>query len=197
MTLLTIDWSDPVADAAAGTERDIGSLWVFAIVIDARTTRSQRFVHRMQVPAARSIEAAVEPIGGLATAGVLALWSRWRGSCGHWVLHGEIAASALDALVARRLPASNLRDLHLGVEQDISDTVRRGWSGLGPLAEDPLALDHRLVTLDGPVTEPVDLRLPRHGGDRMVHATLRHGRPIPRIDTPRAAVAMPAAAGAR
>jgi hypothetical protein len=198
MTLLTIDWSDPLADAGGGTERDLGSLWVFAIVIDARTTRCQRFVHRVPAPAARSIDAAVEPIGGLATAGLLALWSRWRGSRGHWVLHGEVAASALDALVARRLPASNLRDLQLGVEQDISDTVRRGWSGLGPLADDPLALDHRLLTLDGPVTEPIDLRLARTGGDRMLHATLRHGRPTPRIDTPPAAtVATPVAAGLR
>ena len=113
------------------------------------------------------------------------------------VLHGEIAASALDALVARRLPASNHRDLQLGVEQDISDTVRRGWSGLGPLAEDPLALDHRLVTLDGPVTEPIDLRLARHAGDRMLHATLRHARPTPRIETAAAPIAVPVAAGIR
>ena len=90
--------------------------------------------------------------------------------------HGDVAAAALDALVAQRLPAANLRDLQLGVEQDIADTVRRGWSGLGPLADDHLAIAHRLLTLDGPVAEPIDLRLSRHGGDRVLHATLRYGR---------------------
>jgi hypothetical protein len=197
MPLLTIDWSDPLADAADATRSDLGSLWVFAVVIDARTTRSQRFVHRVPSPGARSIEATVEPSDGLATAGLIALWSRWRGSIGHWVFHGDIAATALDALVARRLPAANVRDLQLGVEQDIADTVRRGWSGLGPLADDHLAVAHRLLTLDGPVAEPIDLRLPRHGGDRQLHATLRFGSPTLGHDAPGAAVGVPSAVGAR
>jgi len=198
MTLLTLDWSDPLADASEPAERDLGSLWVFGVVIDARTTRSQRFLHRGPAPGARCMEATVEPIGGLATAGVIALWSRWRGSWGHWALYGDVAAAALDALVAQRLPAANLRDLQLGVEQDLADTVRRGWAGLGPLADDHLAIAHRLFTLDGPVSEPIDLRLSRHGGDRMLHATLRHGRTATvDLPTPRAAVATPAVVGGR
>ena len=183
MALLTLDWSDPLADAANATEEDLGSLWVFGVVIDARMTESQRVHPPGAAPGARSIEATVEPIGGLATAGLIALWSRWRGGCGHWVFHGDLAAAALDALVAQRLPAANLRDLQLGVEQDIADTVRRGWTGLGPLADDHLAVAHRLLTLDGPVAEPIDLRLSRYGGDRMLHASLRYGR-TPTVDLP-------------
>ena len=197
MPLLTIDWSDPLADAADATERDLGSLWVFAVVIDARTIGTRRFVQRVPAPGARSIEADVEPIRGLATAGLIALWSRWRGTCGNWVFHGDIAATALDALVAQRLPAANRRDLQLGVEQDITDTVRRGWSGLGPLGEDHLAVAHRLLTLDGPVAEPIDLRLVRSGGDRMLHATLRYGRPAPGLDARGADVAEPSAVAVR
>jgi hypothetical protein len=198
MALLTFDWSDPLADAADAPKRDLGSLWVFGVVIDAQTTRSQRFLRRVPAPGARSFETTVEPIGGLATAGLIALWSRWRGGCGHWVFHGDVAATALDALVAQRLPAANLRDLQLGVEQDIADTVRRGWTGLGPLADDHLAIAHRLVTLDGPVAEPIDLRLSRYGGDRMLHATLRYGRtPTVGLHTPRAAVATPSAVAVR
>ena len=197
MTHLTIDWSDPLADAPAATQRDIGSLWVVAVVLDGRTTRSQRFVHRVPTPEVRCIEATVEPARGLATAGLIALWSRWRGGRGQWVLHGDVAATALDRLVARRPPASNLRDLQLGVEQDIADTVRRGWSGLGPLADHHVAVAHRLLTLDGPVAEPIDLRLPRHGGDRTVHATLRYGRPLARREAPEPAVSAPLAGAAR
>ena len=82
-------------------------------------------------------------------------------------------------------------------EQDIADTVRRGWSGLGPLAEDHLAVAHRLLTLDGPVAEPIDLRLARYGGVRLLHATLRYGRPTPRLEVAGAVHAEPATAGAR
>ena len=198
MTHLAIDWSDPLAEAPDATERGLGSLWVFAVVIDARTTRTGRFVQRVPDPGARSVEADVEPIGGLATAGLIALWSRWRGSCGQWVFEGDTAAAALDELVAQRLPASNVRDLQLGVEQDIADTVRRGWSGLGPLADDHLAVAHRLLTLDGPVAEPIDLRLSRYAGDRPLHATLRYGRPTVDLRSPSVADAStPATAGAR
>lgn len=198
MALLTLDWSDPLADAADTTKEDLGSLWVFAVVIDARMTGSTRFIHRVPAPGARSIEVPVEPIGGLATAGLIALWSHWRGDCGHWVFHGDVAAAALDALVAQRLPATNLRDLQLGVEQDIADTVRRGWAGLGPLADDHLAVDHRLLTVDGPVAEPIDLRLSRHSGVRTLHVSLRYSRT--RTVDPhalRAGVATPSALAAR
>jgi hypothetical protein len=75
--------------------------------------------------------------------------------------------------------------------------VRRGWSGLGPIAEDHLAVAHRLLTLDGPVAEPIDLRLARHGGVRLLHATLRYGRPTPRIDAAGPAQVEPAVVGAR
>ena len=57
------------------------------------------------------------------------------------------------------------------------EALRRGWTGLGPLADDHLAVAHRLLTLDGPGAEPIDLRLSRYGGDRTLHATLRYGRP--------------------
>jgi len=176
MAFLTFDWSDPLADAADATEEDLGSLWVFGVVIDARTRGSQRFTRRVPAPGARSIEAIVEPIGGLATAGLIAVWSRCPGGRGQWVFYGDVAAAALDALVAQRLPAANLRDLQLGVEQDIADTVRRGWTGLGPLADDHLAVAQRLLTLAGPVVEPIDLRLSRHSGVRTLHASLRYGR---------------------
>jgi hypothetical protein len=197
MTHLTIDWSDPLADAGLATGRSLGSLWVFAVVVDARTSRTGRFVQPVPAPGARTLETVVEPVGGVATAGMIALWSRWRGSCGDWALQADVAATALDALVAQRLPATNHRDLQLGLEQDIADTVRRGWSGLGPLAEDHLAVAHRLLTLDGPGAEPIDLRLARYGGDRLLHATLRYGRSTPRLDVPAPAPPEPAAAGAR
>jgi hypothetical protein len=197
MTHLTIDWSDPLADAAPATERDLGSLWVFAVVVDARTTRSRRFVQLVPAPRGRTLRTVVEPVGGLATAGMIALWSRWRGGAGDWALHGDVAATALDALVAQRLPATSHRDLQLGLEQDIADTVRRGWSGLGPLAEDHLAVAHRLLTLDGPLAEPIDLRLARYGGVRLLHATLRYGRPTPRLEATEPAQAEPATVGAR
>ena len=198
MALLTLDWSDPLADAADATKEDLGSLWVFGVVIDARMTGSRRFIHRVPAPGARSIEVTVEPIGGLATAGLIALWSRWRGGGGHWVFYGDVAAKALDSLVAQRLPAANLRDLQLGVEQDIADRVRRGWTGLGPLADDHLAVAHRLLTLDGPVVEPIDLRLSRYNGERMLHASLRYGRTTTvDLHTPRAAVATPSVIAGR
>lgn len=193
MTRLDIRWSDPLADAPTTTERDLGSLWVFAVVVDARTTRSRRFAHRVPAPGSRSVDVAVEPVDGLATVGLVALWSSWRGSCGDWVFHGDVAATGLDALVAERVPAASHRDLQLGVEQDLTDRVRRGWSGLGPLAEDHLAVAHRLLTLDGPTAEPFDLRLPRYRGDRLLHATLRYGRPAVRTD----AAGLPIAAVAR
>jgi hypothetical protein len=67
----------------------------------------------------------------------------------------------------------------LGVEQDIADTVRRGWNGLGLVADHHLVASHRLLTVDSPMEQPVDLRLALTGGDLVVPATLRYSvRPV-------------------
>jgi len=174
MALLTMDWFIPLADSnggAAGISE--GSLWLFGLVIDATTLRSGRFVHPARSPLDRSMEIPIEPIDGLATAGLVAVWSRWEGDPGRWAANGAVAAATLNRLVARRTTAANLRDLQLGVEQDIADTVRRGWNGLGPVADDHLVAAHRLLTVDGPMEQPVDLRLALTAGDVVVPATVR------------------------
>jgi hypothetical protein len=56
----------------------------------------------------------------------------------------------------------------------VTDTVHRGWTGLGPLADRHLATAHRLFTLDGPVTEPLDLRLASRTGEQHLEGTLRY-----------------------
>jgi hypothetical protein len=122
------------------------------------------------------MEAQVEPIDGLATAGLVAVWSRWEGDAGRWATYGAVAAAALSRLVARRTSASNLRDLQLGVEQDFADTVRRGWNGLGLLADHHLVASRRLLTLDGPMEQPLDLRLALTEGDVVLPARLRYRR---------------------
>jgi hypothetical protein len=180
MALLTMDWFNPLAGAGASArDRDVGrpgSLWVFGVVVDARTMRSGRFVHATPSPRGRSIEATVEPIDGLTTAGLVAVWSRWEGDPGKWAAYGSVAARTLDRLVAGRTTAANLRDLQLGVEQDIADSVRRGWDGLGLVAEHHLVAAHRLVTVDGPMEQAVDLRLALTAGEVVVPATLRYPR---------------------
>jgi hypothetical protein len=179
MALLTMTWSDPLADAAGDAADTGGSLWMFGLVVDARTTGSGRFVHGARSPRHRSMEASVEPIDGLATAGLVAVWSRWEGDPGRWAAYGAVAAATLSRLVARRTTAANLRDLQLGVEQDIADTVRRGWNGLGLVADHHLVASHRLLTVDSPMEQPVDLRLALTGGDLVVPATLRYSvRPV-------------------
>lgn len=177
MTLLTMDWFNPLADADGGAVGGWGSLWVFGVVVDASAMGSRRFVRRTGSPRDRSIEAPVEPIDGLATAGLVAVWSRWEGDAGAWAAYGAVAAAALSRLVARRTPAPNLRDLQLGVEQDFADTVRRGWNGLGPLADHHLVASHRLLTLDSPMEQPFDLRLALAAGEVVLPATLRYPRP--------------------
>jgi hypothetical protein len=174
MALLKMDWFNPLADAGGGAVGSGGSLWVFGLVVDATTMGSGRFVHSARSPRDRSIEAPVQPIGGLATAGLVAVWSRWEGDPGKWAAHGAVAAATLSRLVARRTTAANLRDLQLGVEQDIADTVRRGWNGLGPVADEHLVAAHRLLTVDGPMEQPVDLRLALTAGEVVVPATLRY-----------------------
>lgn len=174
MALLTMDWFNPLADAGGHAVGGGGSLWVFGLVVDATTMGSGRFVDSARRPRDRSIEVPVEPIDGLAAAGLLAVWSRWEGDPGKWAAHGAVAAATLSRLVARRTTAANLRDVQLGVEQDIADTVRRGWDGLGLVADHHLVAAHRLLIIDSPMEQPADLRLALTAGEVVVPATLRY-----------------------
>jgi hypothetical protein len=176
MGLLTIDWFDPAPVGGEPPGSRDAAVWLFGIVIDARSVASRRFVRRADHARHRRIEAVVEPIAGVATAGVVAVLCDWAGcgGAGEAAAYGSVAAAALDRLVDQRLPSSNPRDLQLWLEQDIADTVRRGWSGLGPLADRYVATAHRLLTLDGPVDERLDLRFATPWGDHRMTGTLRH-----------------------
>jgi hypothetical protein len=183
MGLLTIEWLDPLADTrGAGQPPDVAS-WLAGIVVDARSTATRRFVRRSVDR--RTIRATVEPVGGLATVGVVALLHRGPAAD---PAAGSDAAAALDRLIDRRLraagDAANARDLQLWLEQDIGDTIRHGWPGLGRLADRHLATAQRLVTADGCLDEPLDLRFSTPGGTVRVDGTLRYAPVLDLTDGP-------------
>lgn len=180
MGLLTIDWFDLAPSTGEPPGARATAAWLFGIVIDARTVASRRFVRRADRGGERRIEAVVEPVDGVVTAGVVALLCDWtgRGGAGEAAAYGSVAAAALDRLVDQRLPADNARDLQLWVEQDVADTVRRGWSGLGPLADRYLATAQRLLILDGAVDERLDLRFSTPRGGHRLTGTLRHATEV-------------------
>jgi hypothetical protein len=70
--------------------------------------------------------------------------------------------------------ARAMRDLRLRVEQDVTDSLRDGWTAFGLVPDHPLGTAQCLLTLDGPVDQPLDLRLGARSGHYRLRGTLRY-----------------------
>ena len=154
-------------------------LWVLGVVVDAATTVSGRYVVPGRPGPVVAVEAPVAPIAGCAVAGALVV--AWDGpGPGAAVRHA--AAVAVDEVVQERVwladlarpTPGNLRDLCLGIDQDVHDTLTTGWFAARRAGDGHVATVSCVLTLDGPVDQPLDLRFRRRSVDHDLRAMLRY-----------------------
>ena len=183
MAQLRVDWTGLTAHGTHDPDGDRPHLWVFGVVVDAATIGSGRYVLRRRPPSDIDLDTPVTPISGLVAAGVVVVvWATAR--VGDATVAGayDAAADALDDLVGERVAAADLagpgasamRDLRLRVEQDVTDSLRDGWTAFGLVPDHPLGTAQCLLTLDGPVDQPLDLRFGARSGHQRLRGTLRY-----------------------
>jgi hypothetical protein len=183
MAQLRVDWNWVPNDGTQDVAGDRPHLWVFGLLVDAATITSRRYVLRRGPRSNLDLAAPVTPIAGLVAAGVVVVaWATARAGASTAAGAYDGTADALDGLVAARVAAADLagrgggamRDLRLGVEQDLTDSLRDGWSAFAPVPDRPIGTAQCLLTLDGPVDEALDLRLTARSGHLRLQGTLRY-----------------------
>lgn len=183
MAQLTVDWTGLTAQDTHDPDRDRPHLWVFGILVDAATIGSGRYVLRRRPPSGIDLDTPVTPVSGLVAAGVVVVaWPPARTGDPTALFAYDAAADALDALVGERVAAADLvglgagamRDLRLRVEQDVTDSLRDGWTAFALVPDRPLGSAQCLLTLDGPVDQALELRLTARSGHHRLRGTLRY-----------------------
>jgi hypothetical protein len=181
MAQLRVDWTGLTAHDTHDLDGDRPRLWVFGVLVDAATIRSGRYVLRRRPRSGIDLDTPVTPISGLVAAGVVVVaWPTARPADATAAGAYDAAADALDELVGERVAAADLagpgagamRDLRLRVEQDITNSLRDGWTAFAP--DHPLGTAQCLLTLDGPVDQALDLRLTARSGHHRLRGTLRY-----------------------
>ena len=183
MAQLRVDWTGLTAHDTHDLDGDPPHLWVFGVLVDAVTIGSGRYVLRRHPKSGGDLDTAVTPISGLVAAGVVVVaWATALAGDATAVLAYDAAADALDELVGERVASTDLagpgagamRDLRLRVEQDVTDSLRDGWTAFAHVSDHPLGTAQCLLTLDGPVDQALDLRLPARSGHHRLRGTLRY-----------------------
>jgi hypothetical protein len=183
MAQLRVDWTGLTARHTHDLDGDRPHLWVFGVVVDAATIGSGRYVLRRRPQSGVDLDAPVTPMSGLVAAGVVVVaWATARAGGATAAGAYDSAADALDELVGARVATADLsgpgagamRDLCLRVEQDVSDSLRDGWTAFALVPDHPLGTAQCLVTLDGPVDQALDLRLTTRSGHHRLRGMLRY-----------------------
>ena len=156
---------------------------MFGVLVDAATVGTGCHVLRRRPPSGIDLDTPITPISGLVAAGVVVVaWASAGAGDASAAVAYDAAADALDVLVGQQVAAADLarpgggamRDLRLRIEQDVTDTVRGGWTPFVPLPVRPLGTAQCLLTLDGPVDHVLDLRLTARTGGPRLRGTLRY-----------------------
>ena len=183
MGQLRVEWTKPVAHGARDLGADRPHLWVFGVVVDAATVGTGCHVLRRRPPSGIDLDAPITPISGLVAAGVVVVaWASAGAGDASAAVAYDAAADALDVLVGQQVAAADLarpgggamRDLRLRIEQDVTDTVRGGWTPFARMPGRPLGTAHCLLTLDGPVDHGWTCGSRRGPGDPRLRGTLRY-----------------------
>ena len=168
MGLLRVEWTRLMVPGTCDLGGDRSHLWVFGVLVDAATIGSGRYVLRRRPPSAVDLDTPTTPISGLVAAGVVVVaWATaGAGDATSAVAYDAAVADALDVLVGERVAAAGLarpgggamRDLRLRIEQDVTDSMRDGWTAFTLMPDRPVGTAQCLLTLDGPVDHALDLR---------------------------------------
>ena len=183
MAQLRVDWTGLTAHDTHDLDGDRPHLWVFGVLVDAATIATARYVLRRRPRSDIGLDTPVTPMSGLVAAGVVVVaWATAQACEATAAGAYDAAADALDELIAERVAAVDLagpggramRDLRLRVEQDVTDTVRAGWSAFALVPDHPLGTAQCLLTLDGPVDHALDLRVTPWSEHLRLRGTLRY-----------------------